>query len=206
MTESVRVGMQPNDIGDLRQVTDPRVSPDGSKIAFTVTNVDLEGNRYCSRIWMAEADGKDHARPFTAGPDDHAPQWSPDGRWIAFTVSGKDGGSSQICLLPVAHSGERVVVTTWPSGISELVWSPDGSSLAFVARDPDPAVYGAPGEERKSKDMPPRRVTRFYTRLDSAGWISDRPSRVMVVAADGMSMARSTCGRWRPTAQTSRSG
>ena len=83
MSESVRVGMKPSDIGDLRQVTDPRVSPDGSTIAFAVVNVDLEGNRYRSRLWMAEADGKGQARPFSSGPDDHAPRWSPDGQAIA---------------------------------------------------------------------------------------------------------------------------
>ena len=38
--------------------------------------------------------------------------------------------------------------------------------------------------------MPPRRVTRFFSRLDSEGWISDRPSRVLVVATDGMSTPR----------------
>jgi dipeptidyl aminopeptidase/acylaminoacyl peptidase len=189
MSESSREGMRPSDIGGLRQVTEPRVSPDGSTIAFSMVNVDLEANRYCSRVWMAQVDGNDQARPFSAGPDDHGPQWSPDGRWIAFTVSGHEG-PSQICLLPVGHGGERVVVATWPTSISELAWSPDGSSLAFVARDPDPAVYGAPGEERKSKDIPPRRVTRFFYRLDSAGWISDRPNRVLVVATDGMSTPR----------------
>lgn len=190
MSESVRVGMVPSDIGRLRQVTSPRVSPDGSTVAFAVVNVDLEANRYRSRIWMAQSDGKGQARPFSSGPDDHSPQWSPDGRWIALTVSAEDG-TSQICLLPFAHGGERVTVASWRSGISELAWSPDGSSLAFVARDPDPAIYGSPGEERKQKDIPPRRVTRFFTHLDSAGWIADRPSRVFVVAADGMSTPRS---------------
>jgi dipeptidyl aminopeptidase/acylaminoacyl peptidase len=186
MSKSERRGMRPEDVGGLRQATSPRVSPDGSTVAFVVTNIDLESNRYRNRVWMAGTDGNDLARPFTAGPDDHLPQWSPDGRWIAFAVAPKDE-LAQICLLPVAHGGERVVVAEWPAPTTELLWSPDGSHLAFVARDPDPDIYGAPGEERKPKDTPPRRVTHFFSRLDSEGWLSDRPSRVFVVAADGMS-------------------
>jgi dipeptidyl aminopeptidase/acylaminoacyl peptidase len=54
-----------------------------------------------------------------------------------------------------------------------------------AARDPDRDRYGEPGETRKERDMPPRHIERLFTRLDSVGWISDRPSRVFVVPADG---------------------
>ncbi len=36
-------GMCPADIGRVRQLGDPRVSPDGSVVAFTVTDPDLAG-------------------------------------------------------------------------------------------------------------------------------------------------------------------
>ena len=41
------------------------------------------------------------------------------------------------------------------------------------------------GGDRKEKDMSPRRIERLFTRLDSEGWITDRPSRVFVVDAAG---------------------
>jgi len=181
--------MQPDDIAALRQVGDPRVSPDGKWVAIGVSSVDKEENRYSSRIWLAAADGSDRPYPFTAGPNDGLARWSPDGRTLAIAVNQKDG-TAQICLVPVARGGERVTIATWASGIGDLAWSPDGSQLAFVARDPDPAVYGKPGEERKSKDMPPRRITHLFSRLDSEGWVADRPTRVVVVDADGSTLPR----------------
>ncbi|MGO9560092.1 MAG: S9 family peptidase [Acidimicrobiales bacterium] len=189
MTSTTRAGMQPSDIGRLRQVEDPRVSPDGTMVTFVVADVDLEANRYRRRVWLAPTDGGEPARPFTAGPRDRMPRWSPDGRLLAFVADAEDG-PSEICVLPVAHGGERVRIAAWPTTVSELAWSPDGRCMAFVGRDRDADRYGPPGEERKPKDMSPRRVTRLFSRLDSEGWVFDRPSRVMVVNADGSSPPR----------------
>ncbi len=49
MSKELSSGMQPEDITALRQVVDPRVSPDGKWVAFGVTSVDKEENRYTSR-------------------------------------------------------------------------------------------------------------------------------------------------------------
>ena len=194
-------GMQPDDIAALRQVGDPRVSPDGKWVAIGVSSVDKEENRYSSRIWLAAADGSDRPYPFTAGPNDGLARWSPDGRTLAIAVNQKDG-TAQICLVPVARGGERVTIATWASAIGDLAWSPDGSQLAFVAREPDPAFYGNPGEERKSKDMPPRRITHLFSRLDSEGWVADRPTRVVVVDADGSTLAQGPHPRPIPGGRT----
>jgi dipeptidyl aminopeptidase/acylaminoacyl peptidase len=183
--------MSPEDIWRLRQAGEPQVSPTGSAIAFTVTDPDLESNRYRRQIWLAPADRDDgEPHPFTGQGSEHMPRWAPDGRRLAF-VSAPGDGRSQICVLPVTTGGERMVVCSWDGPVSELAWAPDGSQLAFVARHADAGQYGKPGETREGRDMPPRRVTRLLYRLNGAGWTADRPNRVFVVAADGSAPPRS---------------
>jgi dipeptidyl aminopeptidase/acylaminoacyl peptidase len=194
MTTTSRGGMQPNDIGALHQVEGLRVSPDGSTVAYAVSDVDMEGNRYRRRIFVAGVTGRPGPRQFTAGPGDRMPRWSPDGAYLAF-VADHEEGPAELCVLPVQRGGERVVVATLAEGPSELEWSPDGTRLGLVARDPDPARYGEVGEQKKPKDMSARRVTRLFSRLNGEGFVVDRPQRVMVVPADGSSpLLRLTAG------------
>jgi dipeptidyl aminopeptidase/acylaminoacyl peptidase len=176
--------MRPSDIGALVTPGDPRLSPDGTMVAFTVTTVDLDANAYRSRVWVAAVDGGSAPRPFSRGGEarDGRPRWSPDGARLAI-VSHREDTGSQLIVLPVSGGGEPVVVTRWPEEIEDVVWSPDGTRLALLARAPDPAVYGP--DISGDRDRPPRRVTRFVHRRDNIGWTQDRPRRVHVVSADG---------------------
>ena len=45
--------MQPDDIGRIVSASDPKISPDGSTVAYVVSRVDLEANKYRSAIWLA---------------------------------------------------------------------------------------------------------------------------------------------------------
>ena len=176
-----RPGMQPADIGALTAVGDPRLSPDGRTVAFTVTTVDVEANEYRSQLWVGDVDGSAEPRPFTSGEHkDARPRWSPDGTALAF-VRRRDGKTeSELCVIP-AGGGEARTLLTWKDEISEVAWSPDGTRLAFTGRQRDEERYG----KEKEKDQPPRRVARLMSRLDSLGWISDRPTHLFVVAVDG---------------------
>ncbi len=178
--------VQPADIGRLVTPGDPRVSPDGRRVAVVVTRVDLDADRYRSAVWLAAADGSTPPRPLTAGEDSDAnPAWSPDGTRLAFTRSA--AGRHRLLVMPIGEPGEPVVLAERAEPLGGLAWSPDGSRLAFVSREPRPAAEpitrhpGAPGE---SVSKPPRRIDRLFGKLDGEGWIVDRPRAVFVVGTD----------------------
>ena len=51
------LGLKPADVGLFVIPADPRLSPDGSRVAFSVQRVDMENNRYPARVWIAATDG-----------------------------------------------------------------------------------------------------------------------------------------------------
>ena len=117
--------VQPADIARLTSVADPAVSPDGRRVAFTVTRVDLAANRYRSSVWLAEADGSRPPFPCTSEHSDSSPRWSPDGGRLAFTRSVDGWGSLHV--LPVDGPGEAVRVCERAEAVDDPAWSPDGT-------------------------------------------------------------------------------
>ena len=79
-----------------------------------------------------------------------------------------------------AGGGEAGTLFTWKDEVSDVAWSPDGGRLAFLGRERDEERYG----KEKEKDQPPRRITKLWSRLDSVGWLVDRPSHLFVVDVD----------------------
>ena len=174
-----------NVIGSLVQATAPAVSPDGASIAFVVSRVDLPANTYRSQIWLAAADGSSPARPVTAGERDTQPTWSPDGSLLAFTSSRAKKGESTLHLMPMTQPGEVRTIATMPDGLGDVRFSPDGTMIAFTSR--------ARHERYEAEDeswQAPRKIERFFTRLDDEGWIYDRPNHVHVVRTDGSTPPR----------------
>src|SRR2546423_13606617 len=85
------------DLYQFKQVSRPRISPDGQRVAFVVTTIDERKQEYHSSIWMASTDGGKTKR-FTSGASNaHSPGWSPDGHWLAFVADreGEPVGKSQ---------------------------------------------------------------------------------------------------------------
>jgi len=170
--------MRPKDVYELTGVADPRLSPDGSRVAYQVWSIDKDANEYRGAIWVAPIDGSEEPRAFTSGEKrDGLPRWSPDGRWLAFASNRGDDPKTPANLYVIpAAGGEARRLTELKESVEGIVWSPDSSRLAITARVRD-AAY----EEDDDRKRKPRRFTRLFHKLDSVGWTGDRRKHIYVV-------------------------
>ena len=125
------------DLFQFKRVGIPNVSPDGSWVAYAVTEIidsHLNKSQSQSQLWLVPADGSQSPRQLTNGTaKDTNPQWSPDGRWILFEST--RSGSSQLWVINPA-GGEARQISRISTDAATAMWSPDGKHIAFVS-----AVY-----------------------------------------------------------------
>lgn len=129
-TESKRP-ITPDDLYRIKNVSDPRVSPDGKWIAYTVSVPNLKDNNFNSDIWVIPVSGG-QPRQLTRSPQsDHSPRWSPDGRGLAF-ISARDGVSN-LYMISI-NGGEAKKLTSSQSGLYSPLWSKDGKFILCGSR------------------------------------------------------------------------
>ncbi len=171
----------PEDVLRFQTVGEAQISPDGTRVAYTLHTIDRDDDTTRSAIWIVPFDGGAPAQ-FTSGSHrDSAPRWSPDGSQFAF-LSDREG-KPQLYLMPV-DGGEPRRLTNLPDGAGVPVWSPDGTRLAFstsVLREEPPSDP----KQRERWARRPRHLTTTAYKADGAGFVADRCQRLYVVPAAG---------------------
>lgn len=156
--------IEPADIVELREVTDPQISPDGKLIVYSVLRRLSGAEHDDTSIWLVPADAGTPERPLVFGKGSAGnARWAPDGRRIAFlssrdnplstsgsalfkfsvqgepasvsAVNSKSEPSRQLWLLSL-DGGEAQPLTQMEGDIAEFHWSPDGTRIAFLMADP----------------------------------------------------------------------
>lgn len=171
--------LEAKDLYRLRLISDPKIAPEGNRVAFVLKQMSEEKNDYVSNVYVVSRDGE--VVQFTNGDKDSSPRWSPDGKHLAFLSGRKD--RAQIHLLS-ASGGESVPLTDRKLGAGVPVWSPDSSAIAFAG-----AVSTDPNEEKdeESDKKDPKRlartkiVERANYKLDAQGYIGNRRSHVFCI-------------------------
>jgi dipeptidyl aminopeptidase/acylaminoacyl peptidase len=110
----------------VRRVADPQVSPDGKTVAFTIGDVNFDGNRVVNQIYVVSIAGGEPKQLTSGDRSSSSPRWSPDGKKMAYLTG------SQVWVMD--HDGDdKKQVTTISTGAGGPVWSPDGNWIAFTS-------------------------------------------------------------------------
>lgn len=160
------------DVLNLESVGNPRISPDGQSIAYSVRTTDWEENRYDREIWLARAGEEPFQLTRTKDGSSGGYRWSPDGRWLAFTAN--RGDKQQIYMIS-PRGGDARQLTKHEEGVGSLGWSPDGRYIAFTAADPE------------SKEMKARKKQYGGFAVEDAEF---RMNHLWVISVDGEGEAR----------------
>jgi dipeptidyl aminopeptidase/acylaminoacyl peptidase len=160
--------LQSDDIFEIKTVSDPRISPDGNWIAYTVSQLDRKEDNSDTDIYMAPTSGGAAIKLTGSKKPETSPRWSPDGRYLAF-LSSRDGKKTQVYLLD-RRGGEAEAITDVKTGVSSIAWSPDSAKLAFLVSDPDP---NDPDPDAKDKKPHPHVITRLQFMRDGEGYLTN---------------------------------
>jgi dipeptidyl aminopeptidase/acylaminoacyl peptidase len=186
-----------DDIFSLKGVGDPRISPDGRWVAYTVRRLDPKADSADTDIYMLPFAGGEPLRVTSSPKPENHPRFSPDGRYFAF-LSGRDGKKGQVWLLD-RRGGEAVKLTDFKADVSDLAWSPDGKRLALVVGDVDPddpadEEKAAGGEGGVEKTPKPIVIRRLQFLRDGEGFLRELHQHLFVFDVATKASAQLTSG------------
>jgi dipeptidyl aminopeptidase/acylaminoacyl peptidase len=174
------------DVFELEWVTDPQISPDGSRVVYERRGMDIMKDGKTSRLWLMSADGQQHYKLTDQDINESSPVWSPDGSRIAFTSSAKGNGLEIFVYWLAQNRLARLTqLESSPSGMS---WSPDGKHLAFSmkvpAKQPTLVIPPAKPEGAEWADHP-RVTTRLKHESDGSGYVEPGFRHLFIVSSEG---------------------
>lgn len=170
--------LKAEDLYALKSVADPRLSSNGQDLVYVETTISEEKDEYISNLYYINVDEKSTPVQWTYGEHrNHSPRWSAKGDNLAF-VSNRSG-SNQVYVLS-ASGGEARQVTHCTNGVSNPVWSPDGTKIAFNVSLAEDEVL----EEKDKKDekkLVPLEVDKMKYKSDASGFWNGKYTQVAIV-------------------------
>ncbi|HEU5260685.1 MAG TPA: S9 family peptidase [Gemmatimonadales bacterium] len=198
---------QATDYYRLMAVGQPRIAPDGKRIAVTVTTVVEDKDRRHSEVWMVPTDGSTPPFRYTSpATEASSPIWSPDGSLLAFT-SKREGFDDDVWFLRTSAPGGEAFQMRGVHAAPRF--SNDGKWLLYAWRGAEPdSLKKEPWRTRISPAAisrgpdPMRFDGRVYTALpfleDERGLVppreTRRPSHLYLVPVGGGEPRQLTSG------------
>jgi len=162
-------GFTIDDLVRLERVGSPALSPDATRVIYTVRSTNMEKNKGNTQLWMLDLRNAAAAPVrLTQGETSNTdPEWSANGESVYFLSS--RSGSSQVWRQPVA-GGDAVKVTELPIDVDNFRLSPTGERIALglgVFRDCPDLACSKTRADAVAKD---KATGKVYDRLFVRHW------------------------------------
>jgi acylaminoacyl-peptidase len=181
----------PEDIFRLQWVSEPQISPDGTRIAYVRNRMSITDDQRHTSLWLIGTDGERDRMLVAEDVLADTVRWSPDGERLLYVLP---PGRVQVMQL---SSGETREAAVFPSRVSAAAWSPDGRSIALVTRvlrEPAP-LFQMPVKPEGATWAPLAKViTEFPYRRDGVGGVPSGTDQVFIVDALGGEQRQLTRG------------
>ena len=122
--------MSPEVLWSFGRVAGAQVSPDGTKVLYSVSYYSIPENKGNSEIFVMNADGSDKKQITKTSTREAAAKWMKDREHIAFLSS--ETGSMQLWTMK-ADGSDRIQIYKREGDITDFEFSPDESKLLFIA-------------------------------------------------------------------------
>ncbi len=187
------------DVFDLQWVSNPKISPDGTRVLYSRNAMDVMKDRRTSRLWLINSDGSNNL-PLTGDDENESnAAWSPDGKRVVFTKRTDHGSELFVYWVEEGKSARLSQLPRSPSGLS---WSPDGNHIAFSMLVPEkPPVLVKPPAKPKGAEWAdaPRVTTRTTHERDGSGYIEPGYKHYFIISPLGGAVRQITSGNFQHT-------
>jgi len=122
--------MTPEVLWSFGRIGEPVVSPDGTKVLYSVTNYNIEENKSYRDLYTVSVNGGAPVRITSTPEKESSAVWRPDSKKIGFLSS--KSGEMQLWEMNLDGS-EPIQISEVKGGISGFKYSPDGSKILFTA-------------------------------------------------------------------------
>ncbi len=174
------------DIFNMEYVSDPQISPDGSKIIYVRNFKDVMTDKNLSNLWIVNFDGSNN-RPLTTGNhNDFYPRWSHDGSKIIFKSNMAD--DKMKLYLMWLDTKETMALTNTPQSPGQVSWSYDDKYLAFTLFVPkeNPSIVKLPAKPEGAKwNDPPKYIDQMNYRGDGQGYLKGGNTQLFTLPISG---------------------
>jgi dipeptidyl aminopeptidase/acylaminoacyl peptidase len=182
----VKSNLELIDIFNMEYVSDPQISPDGSRIIYVRNFKDVMTDKNLSNLWIVNFDGSNN-RPLTIGNHNaFYPRWSHEGGKIIFKSNMADDKMKLYMMW--MDTKESVPLTNTTEVPNDVAWSYDDKTLAFNLFVPKKheSIIKMPNKPEGAKwNTPPIYIDDMNYRGDGQGYLKSGNMQLFTLPIEG---------------------